>query len=196
MGLHYPSDRLKRLISYLELLTKWNRVYNLTAITDPVEMLYLHLMDSLSVEPYILKNKHVIDVGAGAGLPGIPLAMVRDDLQVTELEKNSKKTRFMQQVKLELSVSNLDIHCGRVQDLKALEVKGDIIVARAFAALPAMLDLVEPISRCCESIFAMKGKLDQHELDDIPSAFRIEAVYPITLAERSVERHIIHIRPT
>jgi len=195
MGLRFSDDRLIRLISYIELLAKWNRVYNLTAITDPQDMVELHLMDSLSLEPYLAAHKHVIDVGAGAGLPGIPLAIARDDLQVTELEKNAKKTRFMQQVKLELALQNVNIRCARVEDLKAEDLQGDIIVSRAFAALSTMLNLVQSLSICCESIFAMKGKLDNSELNDIPPQFRIEAVYPVELAGVNAERHIIHIRP-
>jgi len=196
MGLHYSDAKLAQLISYMELLTKWNRVYNLTAITKPLDMLKLHLLDSLSLEPYLAKHKHIIDVGAGAGLPGIPLAIVRDDLQVTELEKSAKKTRFMQQAKLLLALQNLNIRCARVQDLEGMDLKGDIIVSRAFAALSTMLNLVKSLSVCCESIFAMKGKLDSQELEEIPAQFRIEAVYPVTIAGLDVERHIIHIRPT
>ena len=196
MGLHYPDDRLARLISYIELLTKWNRVYNLTAITKPFDMVTLHLLDSLALEPYLGAHKHIIDVGAGAGLPGIPLAIVRDDLRVTEVEKNAKKTRFLQQVKLEFDLQNVNIRCDRVEDIKADELGGNIIVSRAFAALPTMLNLVQSLSVCCESIFAMKGKLDSDELNDIPPQFRIEAVYPVTLAGSDVERHIIHIRPS
>jgi len=158
-------------------------------------MLTLHSMDSLSLEPFLERGKHVIDVGAGAGLPGIPLAIVREDLQVTELEKNAKKTRFMQQVKLELDLQNVNICRDRVEAVKGEQLKGDIIVSRAFAALSPMLHLIQSLSVCCESIFAMKGKLDPDELKEIPATFRVEAVYPVTLAGVDAERHILHIRP-
>lgn len=194
MGLQYPDTALARLISYIQLLTKWNRVYNLTAITQPLEMLRLHLLDSLSLEPYLAPDKQVVDVGAGAGLPGIPLAIVRADLQLTELEKSEKKSRFMRQAQLELGLNNVSVRCARLEDV-AGEFSGQIFVSRAFASLATMLHLVQSLSICYESIFAMKGKLDGGELDHIPAPFRVEAVYPVQLAGIEVERHIIHIRP-
>jgi 16S rRNA (guanine527-N7)-methyltransferase len=194
MGLQYPISCLERLISYIQLLSKWNRVYNLTAITKPVDMLKLHLLDSLSLEPYIPIGKRIIDVGAGAGLPGIPLAIVRQDLHLLELEKSEKKCRFMRQAVVELGLDNVEISNSRVQDINP-DPGGDIIVSRAFASLSTMLGLVKQLSACSGSIFAMKGKLDQDELSDLPAGFHIENVYRVSLTGVEAERHIIHIRP-
>ena len=115
LGIALDDDTQTKLLDYLALLQKWNKVHNLTAVRDPNDMVTLHLLDSLSVLPHI-KLGRLLDVGSGAGLPGIPLAIVRPDLQVTVMDSNHKKASFMRQAKAVLGIGNLEVTCGRVEE--------------------------------------------------------------------------------
>src|SRR5688572_10076273 len=121
----------KRLLIYLALLQKWNQTYNLTAVREPEKMVSHHLLDSLSVLPH-LNGSRVVDVGSGAGLPGIPLAIARPEWQVTLLDSNHKKASFLRQVVMELMLTNVAVHCGRVEELPSAS-GFDLVISRAFA---------------------------------------------------------------
>ena len=115
LGLDLPADTPERLDAFARLLIKWNKVYNLTAIRDEGQVLTHHLLDSLSVLPALAGIKRLVDVGSGGGMPGIPTAICRPDLQITLLDSNTKKTTFLQQVVIELGLSNVTVASGRVE---------------------------------------------------------------------------------
>ena len=137
LGLDLSETQIRQLLDYLALLVKWNKVYNLTALRDPAQMLSKHLLDSLALIPY-LDAESLLDVGTGAGLPGIPVAICRPQMAVTLLDSNAKKTRFLQQVKAELKLSNVTIVHGRVEQVDL--PKFAINTARAFASVCDIID--------------------------------------------------------
>lgn len=144
LGFELPDDAPQRLMQYLALLEKWNRTYNLTAIRNPLEMVSHHLLDSLAVIPHLSmpsSGATLADVGSGAGLPGIPLAIARAQWQVTLNDSNTKKTAFMRQAAIELRLENVAVHEGRVEDWRP-SAPFAVVISRAFA------ELTEFITRC------------------------------------------------
>src|SRR5512135_1267886 len=133
LGLALPEGAEARLLAYLALLDKWNRVYNLTAVRDAGRMVSHHLLDSLAAVPFFV-GETALDVGSGGGLPGIPLAIARPGLRVTLIDSIAKKTAFLLQVKAELGLSNLDVVTGRVEDYRPV-ARFDVITSRAFSDL-------------------------------------------------------------
>lgn len=201
MGLACSEQQVNTLIAYIQLLSKWNHVYNLTAVRDPVAMVVTHLLDSLSllvptivpaIASFFPVGKTVLDVGAGAGLPGFPLAIVRDDLHLIELESSNKKARFMQQAVLELKLRNVTVACARVERYQP-DVPVDIIVSRAFASLAQMLTLTGHLCSDYGDILAMKGKPTDEELTSLPPGYRIASVTPLTVPGLGAPRHLVHI---
>lgn len=180
------------LIHYLALLAKWNRVYNLTAITAPRDMVYLHIIDSLMVRPY-LKGYQFLDVGSGAGLPGIPLAITSlPHQQWTLLDKTGKKTRFLAQVVADLNLTNVEVIQNRCEDFKP-DVCFDTILARAFATLPIFADLGSRLLCETGTLIAMKGRYPQKELQALPERFSAETS-PLMIKGITVERHIVQMK--
>ncbi|MBU6415881.1 MAG: 16S rRNA (guanine(527)-N(7))-methyltransferase RsmG [Xanthomonadaceae bacterium] len=169
MQLALPAGAQHKLLVYIDLLAKWNRTYNLTAVRDPGEMVSRHLLDSLAVLPY-MHGKSLADLGSGAGLPGIPLAIARPDVAVTLVESNGKKARFLREAVRSLPLSNVTVDQARVQDAIGTF---DTITARAFASLPNMLawagHLLAPNGRW----LALKGRVDPAELGAVPRGFRV-----------------------
>jgi 16S rRNA (guanine527-N7)-methyltransferase len=162
MGLLAQPDKL---VDYLMLLIKWNKAYNLTAIRDPIEMVDKHLLDSLAILPY-LHGERLLDVGTGAGLPGIPIALTSPQYQVTLLDSNGKKTRFLQAVKRELNLSHIEIIHGRVEETVD-EIGFDCILSRAFSDLNQMLQYTKHLIKPEGVWLAMKGRVPQQELESI-----------------------------
>lgn len=181
----------QQLVQYLELMLHWNKVINLTSITEPREMVYLHIIDSLSVIPY-LHGKNMLDVGTGAGLPGLPLAITEPDQQWVLLDKNSKKTRFLTQVIAELKLTNVKAVHARSEDFKSQHCF-DSILSRAFGTLRLFGDTTEHMLCPNGKLIAMKGKYPTEEINDIPNAFTIQDVNPLTLNGMDVERHIVRL---
>ena len=155
----------QKLLGYLALMQKWNKVHNLTAVRDADEMVTLHLLDSLVVFPHI-DAKHLLDVGSGAGLPGIPLAICLPDLQVTVIDSNSKKVSFMRQAKAELGITNLEVLGGRVEDIAPAR-KFEIIISRAFSDLSLFISLTHHLLDAQGKWLAMKGVYPEAELADL-----------------------------
>lgn len=165
MALQLPSDSSRKMLEFLAMLVKWNRVYNLSAIKQAEEMVTLHLLDSLSVVPF-LHGGRCIDVGTGAGLPGIPLAIARPDVQFALLDSNSKKTRFIQQVCIELGLKNVTPVHERIESYQP-EEKFDTVTARAFTALPDLLTKTRHLLSDGGKLLAMKSKeIDALERQD------------------------------
>ena len=192
MRLDVPSDAQATLLAYLDLLAKWNRTYNLTAVRDPEDMVSRHLLDSLAVLPFV-HGKNLADLGSGAGLPGIPLAIARPDLAVTLVESNGKKARFLREAIRSLPLTNVIVAQARVQDTSGTF---DTITARAFASLPDMLawagHLLAPNGRW----LALKGRADPAELGAIPDDFRVVAVHELRVPGTDGERCAVELGRT
>lgn len=191
LGLSLTPDCLQQLCAYLDLLEKWNRAYNLTAVRDPAAMVGLHLLDSLSIAPYITAGRY-LDVGTGAGLPGIPLALVYPDKQFDLLDSNGKKTRFLQQVVVQLGLSNVAVHHTRVEQFQP-EAGYDGILSRAFASLADMVNACAHL--CAEGgvLLAMKGQYPAQELSQLPKPYIVESCHPLAVPGVEGERHLLII---
>jgi 16S rRNA (guanine527-N7)-methyltransferase len=188
-GIELPPEARQKLLDYLELLQKWNKVHNLTAVRDVEEMVTLHILDSLSVMPYI-KGQHLLDVGSGAGLPGIPLAICLPDIQVTVLDSSHKKASFMRQAKAELALPNLQVVCGRVEAYRP-EYLMDTVISRAFSDLAEFLQLTRHLGKPGAQWLAMKGVYPFEELAQI----KIEPtrVIPLNVPGLNAQRHLVFL---
>lgn len=187
MGLDVSLETQKKLLQYLSLLNKWNKVYNLTAVRDPLEMVTLHLLDSLSVLPYV-KTKNLLDVGSGGGLPGIVLAICSPQLQVTTIDTVQKKAIFMRQVKGELGLSNLEVVHARVENYQPSE-KFEAIISRAFSEIALFIKLTQHLIADNGQWLAMKGQVLEHELAGLNLA--PSKIIPLTVASLDAERHLV-----
>ncbi|MDB9949151.1 16S rRNA (guanine(527)-N(7))-methyltransferase RsmG [Porticoccaceae bacterium] len=191
MEVEYSSEQRDMLLAYLQLLMTWNKAYNLTAIRDPGEMIRLHLLDSLAVLPHI-SGKRLIDVGTGAGLPGIPLAIMCPERDFTLLDSNGKKTRFLFQARCDLGLSNLKEINSRVENHQP-EVPYDAVLSRAFTSVA---DMVKKCSHLLspEGLFlAMKGKFPQSELSEVGKDYKVIASHTLQVPGVDGERHLIVI---
>jgi len=194
LNLAQPLDdkQQTKLVKYVELLDKWNKTYNLTAVRKPEEMITRHLLDSLSICPY-LRGKNVLDVGTGAGLPGIPLAIVFPDRQFTLLDSNNKKTRFVVQAVSELELSNVDVVQSRVEEYEANELF-DTITTRAYSAISEMVQQTSHLMASSGVFLAMKGVNPLAEMGKLPSNYVIEENYLINVPGLDEERHLLEIK--
>ena len=193
MGLDLAAPVQKKLLNFLELLEKWNRAYNLTAVRDPEQMVPRHLLDSLTVLPY-LQGPRVLDIGTGAGLPGIPLALARPDLEFTLLDSNAKKTRFATQALHELGLKNVVVQQERVEKFHP-ETKFDTLIARAFASIPDMLAASRHLCAPRGQFLIMKGVFPQEELAAITDDYRSE-VKALRIPGLDAARHLVILAPT
>jgi 16S rRNA (guanine527-N7)-methyltransferase len=193
LGIQVPAAATARLAAYIALLERWNRAYNLTAVRQPEEMVSRHILDSLSILPWV-QGPRLLDVGSGAGLPGIPLAVVRPEWECYLLDSNGKRTRFMQQVVNELALVNTRVIRCRLEDYYP-PVKFASIVSRAFASLAEM---VASAGRLCAPggrLLAMKGAYPQEELAVLPLGYRVAGIYRLQVPGLDAERHVVHLVP-
>lgn len=195
LGFPLPDETQLQLLQYLALISKWSRVHNLTSVREPEIMLTRHLLDSLAVLPYIA-GPHIIDVGSGAGLPGIPLALAHPDWQVVLLESNHKKTVFLQQVRIELKLNNVEVVCERVENFCPTD-GFNTVISRAFSDLTDFVKLAGHL--CAEGnisgrLVAMKGVYPHEELAQIPPPFMIEKVLSVAVPGLEAERHLVMIK--
>jgi 16S rRNA (guanine527-N7)-methyltransferase len=191
LGLDLPAAARSTLLRYIELLARWNRAYNLTAVRDPVEMVRRHLLDSLAIAPHV-RGPRLADIGSGAGLPGIPLAVALPAVECTLLEANGKKARFLRQTAAELNIANIVVAHARAEQYQP-ETKFDTLVARAFAELPAIIAAAGHLCRRDGRILAMKGRHPRDELTT-PPGFTVERVVPYAVPGIDAERHLVIIR--
>jgi len=190
MNLSLSDEQQQALIAYVTLLVKWNKVYNLTSIRKPEEMISRHILDSLSIAPYITGTS-LLDVGTGAGLPGIPLAIMYPEMQVTLLDTNSKKTRFLQQVKAELALKNITIVHARVEEADL--GKFDIVTTRAFASVTDIINLAG--QHCAEkgTLMLMQGVAPQDELAAMQGDFKVQDMISLTVPDCDGQRHLLRL---
>ena len=191
LALDYSSEQLDKLRAYLKLLQKWNAAYNLIADSEENEIIQRHLIDSVAIN-HLLQGKRLLDVGTGAGLPGIPLAILNPDRTFVLLDSNGKKTRFLFQVKLELGLENVTIENCRVEHYKS-NGQIDIVMCRAFASLPDIVEKVATLLGQGANLLAMKGQLPQAELRSLSPDFKVLNIHKITVPDNDVERHVIEI---
>jgi 16S rRNA (guanine527-N7)-methyltransferase len=194
LGIELPAGAEERLAAYLALLVKWNKVYNLTAIRDPGEMVTHHLLDSLAVLPVMQKSapagRHLADVGSGAGLPGLVLAIARPDWTITSIETVEKKAAFQRQAKIEIGLANASVHCGRVEELRATF---DATISRAFASLA---DFVRQAGHLSSVLWAMKGVYPGDEVAQLPPGWRVAASHELTVPGLAAQRHLLQLERT
>lgn len=172
LGIDLSSAQQGRLLDYVNLLHKWNAAYNLTAVRDPAEMVVRHLLDSLSVLPHVQATE-IIDVGTGAGIPGIPLALALPDLQVTLLDSNGKKTRFAKQAALELGLSHVKVVQARAEQYRNVSPQ---VISRAFASLPDMLDVAGHLLAPGGRMLAMKAVLTDIEMAGVQAPWQVQRI--------------------
>lgn len=186
-ALSLPSDADKeaKLLDFIDLISKWNKAYNLTAVRDKEAMVSLHLLDSLAILPH-LHGQRLVDIGTGAGLPGIPLAIYQPDKEFVLLDSNGKKTRFVQQAILELGLDNVSVLHSRVEDYRPAALF-DTALCRAFASMSEISKLTQHLLAEDGLLVAMKGQVPAQELTQLSQNYRvIELVVPQIAAQRCV----------
>ena len=191
LGIALPAGGEAHLLEFVELLQHWNQAYNLTAVRDPGEMVVKHLLDSLAVLPYV-RGTPVEDVGAGAGLPGIPLAIALPDTRFVLLDSNGKKTRFMVQAAASLKLHNVEVVQSRAEDYRPV-VPFATVISRAFASLGEFLRLAGQGCASGGRLLAMKGAYPDEELRDIPEGFRLLGVRALKVPGLNAERCVVEI---
>ncbi|OUR65775.1 16S rRNA (guanine(527)-N(7))-methyltransferase RsmG [Methylophaga sp. 42_25_T18] len=190
LGLDVSDEKLAKLIAYVQLLAKWNKAFNLTSVREPQEMISRHILDSLAIQPY-LSGDSLLDVGTGAGLPGIPLAIVRPEMTITLLDSNSKKTRFLQQAKAELALESVTVIHSRVE--QADLPKFDLVTARAFSTIDDIIDLA---GRHCDDagcLVLMKGVYPEEELQAVTNGFSLQDVVSLDVPGCEGQRHLVRL---
>jgi len=191
LGLSLGREGRSKLLQYLALLEKWNQVYNLTAIRGREKIVSGHLLDCLAVIPY-LTGTRLLDIGSGAGFPGIPVAVARPDIQVVLLDSNHKKAAFLRQAVTELQLKNATVVCERVEAWRAAE-KFDCIISRAFAEIAEFIALTKHLLAPGGVLAAMKGVYPFEEIERLPPDFRLRQVHAFAVPGLEAERHLVLI---
>lgn len=194
LGVALSKEQHEQLLAYLALLIKWNKAYNLTAVRDPDEMVSRHLLDSLSVVPFVTEaGDNWLDVGSGGGMPGIPLAIMFPERQFTLLDSNGKKTRFLTQVKLELKLANLQVIHSRVEAFRPDQPFSGIC-SRAFSSLEDFSNWTRHLGDGSTHWLAMKGVHPDDELQALPADFRLTATNVLKVPGCQGQRHLLILR--
>jgi 16S rRNA (guanine527-N7)-methyltransferase len=192
LGLDLDAERQGRLMDYLALMAKWNSVYNLTSLRDPMQMVTHHLLDSLAAVPAFDGARNVLDVGAGGGLPGIVLAIARPQMKVSLVDTVHKKTAFLTQVKAELGLANVTVYTARVEQLQVPELF-DVITSRAFADLSDFVNWSGHLLASGGRFIALKGVAPPEEQQRLPQEWRAVESRPLRVPRLEAERHLVFI---
>lgn len=190
LGLDLPDAVQHKLLAFRDLLLKWNRTYNLTALRDPEQAVSHHLLDSLAILPHV-GGGALLDVGSGGGLPGIPLAIARPELAVTLVDAVQKKTTFLQQAAIELGLKNVAVHHARVEEMRGQYAQ---ISSRAFADLARLVGLTRHLLEPGGRWLAMKGVRPDDEIAALPAGVAVAAVVPLTVPGLDAERHLLILK--
>jgi len=194
MGLALPSAAMDQLASYLDLLAKWNRVYNLTAIRDEAKLVSHHILDSLAVIRH-LPGGNVMDVGSGAGLPGVPIAISCPGRAVTLLDSNHKKAAFLKQAISELGIAAAQIVTERVEAYRPSGLF-EIVISRAFSDLADFVRLAGHLCATDGVMIAMKGLYPHDEIAQLPSSWKVEKTVRLEIPQLEASRHLVFLRST
>jgi 16S rRNA (guanine527-N7)-methyltransferase len=192
LGLDLPAAAQEKLLAFAALLGKWNKVYNLTALRNEEQVISHHLLDSLAVLPHLGNAKRLADIGSGGGLPGIPLAIAKPDLQVALVESNQKKSAFQQQAKIELGLTNVSVHCERVEAWQPAE-KYDAVISRAFSDLAEFVRTSGHLLGEGRALLAMKGLHPYEEIAQLPAGWRVADVRPLQVPGVEGARHLVRV---
>lgn len=190
LGLDLPAGAQQQLLAFRDLLLKWNKTYNLTALRDPQQAIAHHLLDSLAILPHVGAGP-LLDVGSGGGLPGIPLAIARPALSVSLVDTVQKKATFLQQAAIQLGLKNVSAHHARVETLDGQYAQ---ISSRAFADLRTFVELTRHLLAPDGCWLAMKGVRPTDELAALPADIAVQAVIPLTVPGLGAERHLIILK--
>jgi 16S rRNA (guanine527-N7)-methyltransferase len=194
MGLHFSIHEQQKLVHYIQLIARWNKAFNLTAIRDVEEMVSKHLLDSLAVQPFV-EGKLVLDVGSGAGLPGIPFAITSPDKHFVLLDSNGKKTRFLMQAKIDLKLDNVEVVNKRVEDYRPIKdghrIYFDVITARAYATTDDILSSTSHLQDEATHILVMQGKLDERINND---QYELIESHVLDVYGIDAKRHLLEIK--
>jgi 16S rRNA (guanine527-N7)-methyltransferase len=182
-------EQVDALLEYLQLLVRWNKTYNLTAIRDPQQMVTRHLLDSLTVLPWVTEGS-LLDAGTGAGLPGIPLAIMRPHLEVTLLDSTGKKVRFLNHVVRTLKLEQVEPVQARLESWSGKQAP-KMIISRAFANVGLFARSSQHLAADGTRLLAMKGKRPDDELEDLPDSWRVESVEELHIPGLQEERHLV-----
>lgn len=193
LSLDLNEKQHEQLLDYLALLAKWNSVYNLTSVRDPMQMATLHLLDSLAAVSAFAGARNVLDVGAGGGLPGIVLAIARPDMQVSLIDTVHKKTAFLKQVKAELGLANATVYTAKVQEVQ-VPAPFDVITSRAFADLSDFVNWSGQLLEEGGRFIALKGVAPPEERERLPAPWQITELRPIRVPGLDAERHLVFIQ--
>ena len=193
LGLDIDEAKQAKLLDYAALLQKWNKTYNLTALRDPAQTVSHHLLDSLTLLPYIEHAQTMLDVGSGGGQPGIPTAICCPDLDITLLDANTKKTTFLRQAVIELGLNNVTVASGRVEEMH--DKKVDVVTSRAFAELKDFISLTAHLLNGQGYWAAMKGVYPYEELEQVPENVEIVKVDKLSVPMLEAERHMVIMKP-
>lgn len=192
MKLEVSQAQQEKLLDYLALMNKWNSVYNLTSLRDPMQMVTHHLLDSLAAVPAFGGARNVLDVGAGGGLPGVVLAICRPSMKVSMIDTVHKKTAFLKQVKAELELANVTVYTMKVQELEVSD-KFDVITSRAFADLSDFLEWSGHLLAEGGKFIALKGTAPAEEQERIPAEWKISGLQPLRVPKLGAERHLVFV---
>jgi len=194
LGSALPQSATGRLLDYLALLAKWNRVYNLTAIREETQWVSLHLLDSLVVVPHLPPGR-IVDVGSGAGLPGIPIALACPDRQVTLLDSNQKKGAFLTQASTELALANVKVVVERAESYHP-DTTYDVVISRAFSSIADFIRVAGHLCRAGGLLAAMKGARPDAEIAQLPGSWTAETIIPLHVPGLGAQRHLVTLRRT
>lgn len=199
LHLDLSEQQTSRLIEYVALLSKWNAVYNLTAVRDPAQMVTQHLLDSLAVVTAFAGARNVLDVGAGGGLPGMVLAIwfaeADPGMRISMIDTVHKKTAFLTQAKVELGLTNVTVYTSRVEQLQ-VQKKFDVITSRAFADLSDFVKWSAHLLADGGRFIAMKGVAPHDEIARLPEKWKVTELRPLTVHGLGAERHLVFIEPS
>jgi 16S rRNA (guanine527-N7)-methyltransferase len=193
LKLDLTQTQHEQLLDYLALLFKWNKVYNLTSVRDPMQMMTHHLLDSLAAVPAFAAAQNVLDVGAGGGLPGMVLAISRPAMKVAMIDTVHKKTAFLTQVKAELELANVTVHTMRVEQLQVAQ-KFDVITSRAFADLSDFVNWSGHLLAEGGQFIALKGTAPPEEQERLPKEWKVTKLEPLRVPGLDAERHLVFIQ--
>lgn len=193
LNIKLDQSQFEQLVHFMQLLCKWNAVYNLTAIRQPEQMVTQHLLDSLAVVPSIKGANTILDVGSGGGLPGLVLAIACPEKHISLIDTVQKKTAFLNQAKAELGLPNVSVYTGPVEALK-LENQFDVVTSRAFSDLATFVNLSGHLLSKKGCFIAMKGAFPQQEMDKLPDNYKVKEVKTVRVPGLNAQRHLVFIQ--